>query len=79
MDDLLTGVLDLHVHSAPDLVPRCVSDLEMARRARQAGMAGFVIKSHHAPTADRATLVQLAGLRRQGRRGRSLSTTTSAG
>ena len=56
MDDLLTGVLDLHVHSAPDLVPRCVSDLEMARRARQAGMAGFVIKSHHAPTADRATL-----------------------
>jgi len=56
MDDLLSGVLDLHVHTAPDLVPRCVSDLEMARRARQAGMAGFVIKSHHAPTADRATL-----------------------
>ena len=56
MDDLLRGVLDLHVHTAPDLVPRCVSDLEMTRRARQAGMAGFVIKSHHAPTADRATL-----------------------
>lgn len=56
MDDLLRGALDLHVHTAPDLVPRCVDDLEMARRARQAGMAGFVIKSHHAPTADRATL-----------------------
>ena len=56
MDDLLRGVLDLHVHTAPDLVPRCVSDLEMTRRARQAGMAGFVIKSHHAPTADRAAL-----------------------
>jgi hypothetical protein len=56
MDDLLRGVLDLHVHTAPDLVPRSVSDLEMTRRARQAGMAGFVIKSHHAPTADRAAL-----------------------
>lgn len=56
MDDLLKGVLDLHVHTAPDLVPRCVNDLEMAERARQAGMAGFVIKSHHTPTADRATL-----------------------
>lgn len=56
MDDLLRGVFDLHVHTAPDLVPRSVDDLEMTRRAEQAGMAGFVIKSHHAPTADRATL-----------------------
>lgn len=65
MDDLLRGALDLHVHTAPDLVPRCVSDLEMTRRAQQAGMAGFVIKSHHAPTADRATLCTMlvAGVR----------------
>ncbi len=65
MDDLLRGALDLHVHTAPDLVPRCVSDLEMTRRARRAGMAGFVIKSHHAPTADRATLCAMlvAGVR----------------
>jgi hypothetical protein len=56
VDDPLRGVLDLHVHTAPDLVPRRVNDLDMARRAALAGMAGFVIKSHHAPTADRATL-----------------------
>jgi hypothetical protein len=56
VDGLLKGVLDLHVHTAPDLVPRSVDDLQMARRAQQAGMAGFVIKSHHASTADRATL-----------------------
>jgi hypothetical protein len=56
MDGQLKGVLDLHVHTAPDLVPRCVDDLQMARRAQEAGMAGFVIKSHHAPTADRAAL-----------------------
>lgn len=65
MDDLLRGALDLHVHTAPDLVPRSVSDVEMTRRARHAGMAGFVIKSHHAPTADRATLCAalVAGVR----------------
>jgi Family of unknown function (DUF6282) len=56
MDRQLKGVLDLHVHTAPDLVPRCVDDLQMARRAQEAGMAGFVIKSHHAPTAGRAAL-----------------------
>lgn len=56
MNDLLAGAFDLHVHSAPDLVPRCVDDLEMTRRAKTAGMAGFVIKSHHAVTADRAAL-----------------------
>jgi hypothetical protein len=60
VNDLLEGVFDLHVHSAPDLVPRCVDDLEMARRVRNAGMAGFVIKSHHTPTADRATLCNTA-------------------
>jgi hypothetical protein len=65
MDDLLRGALDLHVHTGPDLVPRRVSDLEMTRRARQAGMAGFVIKSHHASTAGRATLCTalVAGVR----------------
>jgi hypothetical protein len=60
MDDPLRGVLDLHVHTAPDLVPRVVNDLEMAGRAASAGMAGFVIKSHHAPTADRASLCAAA-------------------
>jgi hypothetical protein len=60
MDDPLRGVFDLHVHTAPDLVPRVVNDFEMARRAALSGMAGFVIKSHHAPTADRATLCAAA-------------------
>lgn len=53
---LLAGAVDLHVHSYPDLTKRSVSDLDMARLARDAGMKGFAIKSHYAPTADRAWL-----------------------
>lgn len=54
---LLSGAVDLHVHSAPDVVPRKGNDIEMAQRARAAGMAGLLIKSHYMPTADRAALV----------------------
>ncbi|CCG05214.1 DUF6282 family protein [Blastococcus saxobsidens] len=52
------GALDLHVHSYPDLMPRSVDDLQLARLARDSGMAGFVLKSHYAPTAERAWLVR---------------------
>jgi hypothetical protein len=54
---ILDGAIDLHVHSYPDLVPRAVDDLSLAEEARDAGLAGFVLKSHYAPTAERAWLV----------------------
>jgi hypothetical protein len=54
--ELLKGAIDLHVHSYPDLMPRAVDDLSLARLARDAGMRGFVLKSHYAPTAERAWL-----------------------
>src|SRR5690606_19004737 len=54
---LLRGAVDLHVHSAPDVVPRKGNDVEIAQRTRAAGMGGFLIKSHYMPTADRAALV----------------------
>lgn len=57
---LLRGAVDLHVHSYPDLTTRSIDDLRMGRLAREAGMAGFVLKSHYAPTAERATVVNLA-------------------
>lgn len=52
--DLLKGAIDLHVHSAPDLLPRKMDDLEMAQRIIKAGMAGFAAKSHYFSTAERA-------------------------
>ena len=50
----LEGVIDFHVHAGPDSRPRSVSDLEIARLAKRAGMRGFVLKNHFTMTADRA-------------------------
>jgi hypothetical protein len=56
--DLVRGAYDLHVHSGPDLLPRSASDLDLAYRYRERGLAGFVIKSHYIPSAPRAALVR---------------------
>ncbi|WP_135823701.1 DUF6282 family protein [Halorussus ruber] len=58
--DILAGAIDLHVHTAPDLVERFESDVELARDAREAGMRGVVVKSHVVPTAGRVDLVNEA-------------------
>lgn len=55
---LLEGAYDLHVHSAPDVLPRKFDDIELAKRTIRSGMAGFVLKSHYICTADRATLIR---------------------
>jgi hypothetical protein len=55
---LLNGAYDMHVHSGPDVLPRKFDDLLLAERARESGMAGFVLKSHYVCTADRAALVR---------------------
>jgi Family of unknown function (DUF6282) len=62
---LLEGAVDTHVHSAPDLVPRKLDDLEVARQARGRGMAAVVLKNHFFTTALRAALVeaQVPGIR----------------
>src|SRR5260370_12849407 len=56
--DLVHGAYDLHVHTGPDLLPRSASDLDLAYRFRERGLAGFVIKSHYVPSAPRAALVR---------------------
>lgn len=52
----LNGAIDLHVHSAPDVYPRLLDDLEVVQAAEAAGMRAILLKSHHTLTADRATL-----------------------
>jgi hypothetical protein len=54
---LLKGAYDMHVHSGPDVMARKFDDLELAKRAAESGMSGFVLKSHYTCTADRATLI----------------------
>ena len=56
--ELVRGAYDLHVHTGPDLLPRSASDLDLAYRCRERGLAGFVIKSHYVPSAPRAALVR---------------------
>lgn len=58
MNDLLKDAYDLHVHSAPDVLPRKMDDLEMARRVIASGMKGFAIKSHYFCTSERAQIVR---------------------
>ena len=57
---LVSGAYDLHVHVAPDVMPRRVTDVQFARRCWDAGLAGFVLKSHYVPTAERAAVVNEA-------------------
>jgi Family of unknown function (DUF6282) len=57
---LVRGAYDLHVHVAPDVMPRRVTDVQLARRCWDAGLAGFVLKSHYVPTAERAAVVNEA-------------------
>ena len=55
VEEVLRGSYDLHVHAAPDLTSELRMDaLDAGRHAQEAGMAGFVLKSHHYPTAPMA-------------------------
>ncbi|GBD22273.1 hypothetical protein HRbin28_02752 [bacterium HR28] len=58
--ELVRGAYDLHVHSGPDVMPRRIDDIALARRFLDVGLAGYVIKSHYVPTAERAAVVRAA-------------------
>ena len=58
IEGLLKGTFDTHVHAGPDLLPRKFNDIDLAHLAQERGFGGIVLKSHHAITADRATLIK---------------------
>jgi len=51
------GVIDMHVHSHPDVFGRNMDDIDVATLAKAKGMRGIVIKNHISETASRAALV----------------------
>src|SRR5688572_32203860 len=51
------GVIDMHVHSHPDVFGRNMDDIDIALLAKAKGMRGILIKNHDAETASRAALV----------------------
>jgi hypothetical protein len=54
--ELLKGVIDLHVHGAPDIFERPWSELDMAKQAREAGYRGILFKSHFTTSATRVQI-----------------------
>ena len=52
----IEGAIDLHVHAGPELFVRRGDALDFAERARDAGMAGILLKAHHEATTSRAQL-----------------------
>jgi len=57
-DQLLRGAIDVHVHSAPDNVPRSLDGIDAAKQARAKGMRAIVLKNHYDPTAGLAYLAR---------------------
>ena len=55
--ELVRGAVDYHIHVAPDFVDRRITDVSLARRCLETGQAGFGLKSHYNPTAERASVV----------------------
>ena len=52
----LKGVVDLHVHTAPDIRERAYTDFELLDAGVRVGARAIVIKSHHGFTVNRAYL-----------------------
>lgn len=53
---LLEGSIDIHIHSAPDIYTRILSDVDLGRQAKEVGMQAILVKNHFVNTADRARL-----------------------
>ena len=51
------GVIDMHVHSHPDVFGRNMDDIDVATLAKARGMRGILLKNHISETASRAALV----------------------
>jgi len=58
VNPLLSDAYDLHVHCAPDVLPRKMDDVEMAQRIIASGMKGYAIKSHYFCTSERAETIR---------------------
>ncbi|MBN8733990.1 MAG: hypothetical protein J0L64_25865 [Acidobacteria bacterium] len=52
----LSGIVDLHAHSAPDEAARSIDGIALARLAQQRGLRAIVLKNHYESTASLAVL-----------------------
>lgn len=54
----LAGAVDIHAHSLPDIVPRSIDGIALAKLARSHGMRGLVLKNHQQSTATLAYIAR---------------------
>ena len=47
IDRLLVGAVDLHCHSGPSVMPRCIDHIAAMKEAAQAGFRAVLIKDHY--------------------------------
>jgi hypothetical protein len=61
----IAGLMDTHVHAAPDVFGRSLDDEEVAALYKERGLDSLVLKNHVVPTADRAWFARkhVAGLK----------------
>jgi len=58
--EAIEGAYDVQVHVAPDVIARRIDDLDLAKEFLARKLKGFVLKSHYAPTYERAKVVTKA-------------------
>jgi len=56
-EKLLKGAFDIHVHCAPDMVPRSQDLVQLSRSAMKAAMSGMLIKDHNTTTIGRVHII----------------------
>lgn len=52
-DALLEGAYDIHVHASPDVIPRAMDVIQIAKAAIEKKMAGLLLKDHTTTTTGR--------------------------
>lgn len=57
-NELLKGVLDIHVHAGPSVASRELDAADMLREAEAAGYRGFLVKDHYFPSMMGCQMVQ---------------------
>ena len=56
MQNLMEGIYDMHVHTAPDIRERAYTDFQLLEAGVRVQAKGIVLKSHWGSTAERAFL-----------------------
>ncbi len=54
----LDGIVDIYIHSVPDLLPRRMDDIGLAEEAKAAGLSAIVHRHHYSSTAERSALTR---------------------